>query len=211
MLAFLGGITCESLPLTKIDELIALSDSYDMVLPVVAEELQGDNAIPIAFAGLIGHLTKRPVFTSCYQQNKAYHTGADPMERLISRVSFAGAIIPGNRYLLVDDVTTMFSTLADCASYVSAHGGIVTGVALIANCSRSGLIHASKKDLSLLEERNYGKEIKELFQIGSCDSLTFDEARYLVGFKNADELRNRAIKAQNETERRIASKSLPGT
>lgn len=199
---------CDSLPAEKFDELINFADHFDMVLPIVAEELQGDNAIPIAFAGRIGHLTGRPIFTQCFQQNKAYHTGADPMERLISRVSFAGSVKHGSRYLLIDDVTTMFSTLADCASYVSARGGIVVGAVLIANCSRSGVVHGRKKDISLLEERKYGTQIKELFHIANCQSLTYDEASYLVGFKTIDELRNRAVKAQNETERRIASKSL---
>ncbi|MBU2856340.1 phosphoribosyltransferase [Acidithiobacillus ferrooxidans] len=65
------------------------------------------------------------------QSNRAYHTGAKPMERLLARAEFAGEVQPGKRYVLVDDVTTMGSTLADLASYIQAQGGRdsrITGV-----------------------------------------------------------------------------------
>lgn len=63
------------------------------------------------------------------------------------------------------------------------------------------------KDLRLITER-YDESIKDLFSI-EPSALTYDEAHYLVGFKTADELRNRAIKAANERENRIASKKHP--
>ena len=179
----------------------------DFLLPIVAQELQGDNAIPLALAALLAHELDIPLYTGCFQTNKAYHTGADPMERLISRATFGGIVKPNQTYVLIDDVTAMGSTLADCAAYIVEQGGTVMGSIVLTNASRSGKLKADSKDLRLIKER-YDESIKNLFSIDPC-ALTFDEARYLVGFKTSDELRNRATKAANERENRVASKKIP--
>jgi orotate phosphoribosyltransferase-like protein len=176
----------------------------DFVLPIVAQELQGDNAIPLALAAMMSQKMDIPLDLGCFQTNKAYHTGADPMERLISRATFGGSIIPDKRYVLVDDVTAMGSTLADCASFVASQGGIVVGAIVLTNASRSGKLSPVKQDIRILKER-YDEDIKQLFSIAP-QALTFDEARYLVGFRTSDELRTRAAKAAHEREIRIASK-----
>ena len=180
-------------------------DEY-FLLPIVAEELHGDNAIPMALAANLAKELRVKFFDGCVQTNKAYHTGADPMERLISRATFGGKVIAGKNYVLIDDVTAMGSTLADCASYIAENGGTVIGCVVLTNASRSGKLKAVPKDITLINER-YHEDIKNLFSIDPS-ALTFDEARYLVGFKTADELRTRATKAENERKNRIASKKI---
>ncbi|MGL4767093.1 MAG: conjugal transfer protein TraN [Formosimonas sp.] len=180
------------------------SGQVDFVLPIVAQELQGDNAIPLALAAMMSQKMDIPLNLDCYQTNKAYHTGADPMERLISRATFGGSIIPDKRYVLVDDVTAMGSTLADCASFVASQGGVVTGAIVLTNASRSGKLSPVQQDIRIIQER-YNEDVKHLFSIAP-QALTFDEARYLVGFRTSDELRDRAVKAAHERKIRIASK-----
>lgn len=183
-----------------------VADNADCFLPIVAQEIWGDNAIPLAFATHLSLFYGVDLDLNCYQTNKAFHTGADPMERLISRANFDGIIESGKRYILVDDVSTMGSTLADCASFIAERGGIVNGAIVLANCSRSCKLKPRKQDVKLIKER-FNDEIFNLFKINYA-AVTFDEARYLAGFRGVNELRNRAIKAEYERKSRIASKNV---
>jgi len=128
------------------------------------------------------------------------------MERLVSRANFSGKVEPGRRYVLVDDVTTVGSTLADLASYIQENGGEVIGSVLLANATRSGNMFANAKTLKRLEVQ-YGNEIRELFKI-EPNALTQEEAQYLIGFRNADELRGSAIKAQGSRLARIHARKI---
>jgi len=56
-------------------------------------------------------------------------------------------------------------------------------------------------------ERRYGDEIREEFGIDPA-ALTASEARYLIGFRTADELRTRAATARRERVRRLLSKGI---
>lgn len=85
-----------------------------------AKEAAGDNAIPGMLVAALTAELQGTADRSIVQTNRAYHTGADPMERLISRATFEGEVQPGRHYVLVDDVTTMGSTLADLGHHVQA-------------------------------------------------------------------------------------------
>jgi len=56
-------------------------------------------------------------------------------------------------------------------------------------------------------EKRYDDEIEEIFGI-IPGALTANEASYLIGFKSADEIRNRLAKARKETDRRLRSKGI---
>jgi len=56
-------------------------------------------------------------------------------------------------------------------------------------------------------EKRYTHEIEEIFGIVP-KALTANEANYLVGFKSADEIRNRLVKARKETDLRLRSKGI---
>jgi hypothetical protein len=62
--------------------------------------------------------------------------------------------------------------------------------------------------LKILKER-FDNEIIEIFGI-NIDALTANEAQYLVGFRSADEIRNRLIKAKKESYLRLRSKGIEG-
>jgi len=124
----------------------------------------------------------------------------------MNRAEFSGPVKAGGRYVLVDDVTTMGSTLADLAAYIQRNGGHVAGSVLMVNAARDGKIDASPKVINQLEAR-HGQAIRDTIGIGASQ-LTGPEAQYLIGFKSADELRNRAAKAEQERVARLRSKEI---
>jgi hypothetical protein len=57
-------------------------------------------------------------------------------------------------------------------------------------------------------EERYANERIEIFGI-QANALTSNEARYLVGFRSVDEIRNRLAKAKQEIDIRLRSKGIP--
>lgn len=171
-----------------------------------AREATGDNAIPQVLAAACALAAGASLDTDIVQITRVFHTGADPMERMTSRPEFEGIVTPDSDYVLVDDVTTMGGTLAELASYIQARGGGVAGVVVLVNAGRLEELHPSKSVLSKLRSR-HEQEIQQLFGI-QLDALTANEASYLIGFRTADEIRNRLIKAREETNRRLRSKGI---
>jgi orotate phosphoribosyltransferase len=171
-----------------------------------AREATGDNAIPQVLAAACALAAGGSLDTDIVQITRVFHTGADPKERMASRPEFEGIVTPDSDYVLVDDVTTMGGTLAELASYIQALGGKVAGVVVLVNAGRLEELHPSKSTLSKLKSR-YEHEIPQLFGI-QPEALTANEASYLIGFRTADEMRNRLAKAREETNRRLRSKGL---
>ena len=77
---------------------------------------------------------------------------------------------------------------------------------VMVNAGRDKSFIASKSVIQKLEKR-YGNEITEIFGIDPS-ALTANEANYLIGFKTADEIRNRLAKARKETHLRLRSKGI---
>jgi hypothetical protein len=175
------------------------------VAPHAIEEA-GRNAIPMLLAKYYAKVVGGTVDSNIIQAVRAFHTGAGAMDRLISRVTFDGDVVEGGKYVLVDDVSTMGGTFAELAHHIQANGGEVGGVITLTNASRSATFTASKKIVNELEKR-YGNEIRELFGIDT-KALTAAEAGYLIGFRDADSLRNRAVKAGEERNQRLLSKGV---
>lgn len=172
-----------------------------------AQEATGDNALPLMMSLMCAELFKGISEVDIVQQERVFHTGADPMERLISRPSFEGQVQQDGQYFLVDDVTSMGGTLAELNNFIRIHGGHVVGTLVLVNAGRTKDFIASKKTLRLLEER-YHDDIKQLFGI-HIPALTANETNYLIGFRTLDEIRNRCLKAEKETAQRLLSKGYP--
>lgn len=171
-----------------------------------AREATGDNAIPQVLAAACSLVMQSQVETDIVQITRVFHTGADPMERMSLRAEFDGAVIKGARYVLVDDVTNMGGTLTELANFLLERGGLISAVVVLVNAGRVKHFHPSRTIVKKLEGR-YGNEITEIFGI-SPSALTANEANYLVGFKTADEIRNRLAKARKETRLRLRSKGI---
>jgi Phosphoribosyl transferase domain len=173
-----------------------------------AIEATGDKAIPGILAGVLASATGGMPEDEIVQINRVYHTGADPMERLIARPIVGGAVARGERYVLVDDVCTMGGTLAELADHIRTGGGEIAGAVVIVFASRTDRLAADPRPLNELERR-YGDEIRQAFGIDP-QALTTDEATYLIGFRDAYELRNRCAKAEKERARRLRAKGVEG-
>jgi hypothetical protein len=173
-----------------------------------AQEASGENAIPQTLASVLAANCRGEVDTEIVQRSRVYHTGADPMERMVWKAQFDGAVSRGSLYVLVDDVTTMGGTLAELADYIRTNGGHVVGAIVLVNAARSGRLAADRK-LAAELERRHGDAIREIFGV-EPSALSAEEAQYLVGFRNADEIRNRVAKARQETYRRLRSKGIEG-
>ncbi len=176
-------------------------------VPVVSSEATGHNQIPVALAEY--YAAKTGAETSVgdiVQANKPHHTGAGPMERLAARPLFAGHVTRGARYVLVDDVSTMGGTLAELSDHIQSQGAEVAGTVTLANASRSGKMDAGRHQIAEIERR-YGNEVRTKFGI-EPKALTRDEATYLLGFKDADALGNRATAAQRQRVERLRAKGI---
>ena len=171
-----------------------------------AREATGDNAIPQVLAQACAMLTGGEADTDIVQISRVFHTGADPMERIATRADFEGLVTPGKAHVLVDDVTTMGGTLAELANYIHTHGGIVSAVLVLVNAGRIRQLHPQKSIVRKIESR-HGHEIEEILGIHPA-ALTANEASYLIGFRTPDEIRNRLVKAREETDRRLRSKGV---
>lgn len=173
-----------------------------------AREASGDNAIPQVLSEVFAVLCDATADKDIIQVTKVYHTGADPMERLALRPEFEGSVQVGGQYVLVDDVTSLGGTLAELANYIQVNGGVVKDVAVIVNAGRNKSLRPDRKTVKTLKER-FANEIIEIFGI-QVDALTANEAQYLVGFRSADEIRNRLSKAKEEVDLRLRSKGIEG-
>ena len=173
-----------------------------------AKEASGDNAIPQALARALAQAAGAEADRDIVQRTRVFHTGADPMERLNNRAHFDGLVRPDTGYVLVDDVMTMGGTLAELAHYIQSGGGAVAGLVVMVNAARSGRLTPPRRVTAKLERR-HGDAIREIFQIDPA-ALTAEEAQYLIGFRTADEIRNRSLAARQETDRRLRAKAFDG-
>jgi adenine/guanine phosphoribosyltransferase-like PRPP-binding protein len=174
--------------------------------PVAANEASGPNAIPALAAALCAaHAGARTDGRIC-QANEAHHTGAGAMERLAIRPLFDGPVAAGGKYVPVDDVTVMGSTLAEMANHIRQGGGDVVGVISLANAGRSE--HILPQPSWVLEiERRFGDVLRDEFGL-EPSALTAAEAAYLLNFKGADALRTRRTAALHERSARLRAKGV---
>lgn len=171
-----------------------------------AREAAGDNAIPQVLAEVCALAVGAKSDTDIVQTTRVFHTGADPMERMSSRAQFDGDVEPGGKYVLVDDVSSLGGTLSELANYILLHGGEVANVLVIVNAGRNQNLAPDAKTIRTIEKR-FGNDITKILGIVPS-ALTANEAQYLVGFRAADEVRNRLVKARQETHLRLRSKGI---
>ncbi|MFV0280279.1 MAG: AAA family ATPase [Rhodoblastus sp.] len=140
------------------------------------------------------------------QSSRAFHTGANAIERIIARPRFDGPVERGGRYVLVDDVSVMGGTLAELAHHIRANGGEVVGSVLLVNAARSGKMMAEKARIRAVERR-FGDAIRQELGV-EPSALTGPEAGYLLNFRDIDALRNRIAAAKGERSERLRAQGV---
>jgi hypothetical protein len=163
-------------------------------VPVSAAGARGTNAVPGALASYYAHKAGGRHETDIRRVNRAYQTGASAMARLAHRAIFRGPVTPGARYVLVDNVSVLGSTLADLADHIQRGGGEVAGAIVFVNAGRTSTLTPTKASVHDIKRR-FGNAIEDLFGIAP-EGLTAGEAGYLRNFGDAQSLRDRANASQ---------------
>jgi hypothetical protein len=113
--------------LARIQALVG--DRSTLLLPVVADELTGFNAIPDAMAQVLGaELGFQVIAGEIVQTNKVGHTRAPAFQRLVTPATFEGYVQPGAHSVLVDDHVGLGGTLANLRGHVETRGGEVIAI-----------------------------------------------------------------------------------
>jgi adenine/guanine phosphoribosyltransferase-like PRPP-binding protein len=153
-----------------------------LLLPVIAEETAGFNAIPDAMAQVLGWLMRRPVVAGeIVQTNKVGHTRARTFQRLVTPAAFDGAVQAGAEYVLVDDHVGLGGTLANLRGYVEGRGGRVVAMTTLTESREARRISLRAETLAMLRER-HGQALDRFWksQFGyGIDCLTEVEAQNL--------------------------------
>jgi adenine/guanine phosphoribosyltransferase-like PRPP-binding protein len=173
-----------------------LRTSLPTVASIHAQERDGINEIPEALAVRLAERLGLQTDANLVQTNVVNHTGADGFGRLARQALFAGDVIAGADYLIVDDFIGQGGTMANFRGHIVAGGGRVVGVVALTGKPYSAKLALSDQQLAELRHRHGELEDwwRERFGFG-FDALTQSEARYLARTANADTIRNRVAAA----------------
>lgn len=153
-----------------------------ILLPVIADETTGFNAIPDAMAQVCGRaLDLKVVAGEIVQTNKVGHTRAPAFQRLVTPAMFDGEVQAGATYVLVDDHVGLGGTLANLRGYVEARGGLVIAITMLTESREARRISLRPETRDVLWHR-HGEELDQLWhaQFGyGIDCLTEVEALQL--------------------------------
>lgn len=155
-----------------------------IVVPVMAQNKNGANQIPFAFAQRLAEAGMK-INDGIVQIRKAKHTDADKMHRLLSRAGFSGKVEKGKSYVLLDDHVTDGGTFNDLRKYIETNGGkVVAATALSA--SRGGTYLAIQDKTADAIYDKYGDSIDSVLKdagiAGDVRSLTDKQGRYILSF-----------------------------
>jgi hypothetical protein len=152
------------------------------LLPVVADETTGFNAIPDALAQALGRKLGLEVATgTVVQTNKVGHTRAPSFQRLVTPAEFDGPVEEGRNYLLVDDHVGLGGTLANLRGYVESKGGAVIAMTTLTESRNARTISLRPATRDMLWDK-HGEALDQLWQdqFGyGIDCLTEVEAQNL--------------------------------
>ena len=153
-----------------------------ILLPVVADETTGFNAIPDAMAQLLAdRLGVEASSGEVVQTNKVGHTRAPAFQRIVTPAMFDGAVEEGGTYLLVDDHVGLGGTLANLKGYLESYGARVLGITTLTESRDARKIALRAQTLDMLRAK-HGEELEDLWQAHfghGIDCLTEVEAQNL--------------------------------
>jgi len=161
---------------------------FDAVIPVTQFDRDHRNALPLLYAYWLATQNGVDVLKNVYQDNVVSHTGADARTRILSQPTFAGEVEPGLRVLIVDDVASFGSTLANLRGWLEHQGAVVVGATTLAATYGGTKLKPPEAALQALRER-----FPRVGELASAlgftpDRFTGREVHYLSGLKQAQDL-----------------------
>ena len=175
-----------------------IGDKKPTIVPVMAEEQTGHNAIPAAYAIKLAQDLELPLDGGIVQAVRARRTGTGADYRLANHSTFDGAVQAGRDYLIVDDTMTMGGTLAGLRGHIEANGGNVIGATTLTGFGNEGQLALGDKmrqDLWRKHGAPLDEYLKEEFGYG-IDSLTQGEAGHFRKAVSIDAIRDRISAAK---------------
>ena len=153
-----------------------------ILVPVVADETMGFNAIPDALAQVLARELDSPVASGAIvQTNMVGHTRARSFQRLVTPAEFDGPVETGRAYLLVDDHVGLGGTLANLRGYICGKGGQVIGLTTLTESRDARTICLQPGTRAMLWDK-HGQALDHLWQAEfgyGIDCLTEVEAQNL--------------------------------
>jgi hypothetical protein len=191
-------LACELLSSPALERLRDRLDAErPMIVPVRAVETTGVNLIPHAMGRELERRLGLSVTSTIFQTNTVGHTRASGFHRLAFQPTFAGDVLPGRSYLLVDDHVGLGGTLANLRGHIEGEGGRVVLTTTLCASRRSEVLALRPETLHALQEK-HGEPLEhywqERFGFG-LDALTEAEAGYLLRTPSVDAVRARMAEA----------------
>jgi hypothetical protein len=169
-----------------------------MLLPVVADETTGFNAIPDSMAQFIAAKLGLTVAAgTIVQANKVGHTKADGWHRLVTPAVVAGDVVNGASYMLVDDHVGFGGTLANLRGYIENAGGRILGMTTLTE-SRAARQIAIRSEVLIAPRYKHGNQLEDFWrgEFGhGLDCLTDIEAGYLCRVESVAAIKDRMAQA----------------
>lgn len=176
-----------------------IGDKKPVLVPIMSEEANGNNKIPLAAASLLGHELGLEVGHDVVQINHVGRTGAGIDHRLAFPPVFDGQIEAGQDYLLIDDTLSVGGTIAAARGYIENRGGNVMGAAVM-TAHKDVLNIVVKSNMLAGMEAKHGDTMdsywKKEFGYGT-DKLTQGEAGHVKAAENVEQIRNRITAARD--------------
>ncbi len=158
------------------------ANTEPLILPVVADELTGYNAIPDAMAQILAtKLRLKAVAGRIVQTNKVGHTRAKTFQRIVTPAAFSGPVLEGGQYILVDDHVGLGGTLANLKGYLEARGGTVIAMTSLTESHNGRQIALRAGTLTMLKAK-HGQALDTFWRSHfdhGIDALTEIEAQNL--------------------------------
>src|ERR1700730_15070791 len=161
--------------------------TIDAIVPVLQLDANKRNSIPISYASLLATELQVPVSPNFLQINQVSHTGADAASRILGQPIFDGKIQAGTRVLVVDDVVTYGSTIANLRGWLAHQGVTVVGSTSMAAAFGATKLVPPAEVVERLSSR-FPAEVQQLADNLGFDVRTFTnrEARYLGEIKTLE-------------------------
>ena len=185
---------------------------FDTVVPIMQFDHDKPNAIPIVYAAALAKHFDAYLETGVRQVNVVSHTFADAQTRILGQPMFMGKIQPRSRVVIVDDVVTYGSTLANLRGWLEQQGATVVGATTLAagfGATKLALPHLVRDRLL---DRFPAQAEALANELGfSAECFTNREARFLAGLKNEHEMQRLIVAAQELTLLQERQQSLGHT
>jgi len=163
-------------------------DSCDLIVPVLQLDAGKQNMLAIAYALRLGRELGAEVFLGICQSNQVSHTGADAVTRILGQPTFVGQIEPGRRVLIVDDVATFGSTLANLRGWIEHQGAQVIRATTLGATFGGTKLAQSKDAFAKLLEKFPDVEILSQNLGFTADCFTGRETHFLTQVPSRDKM-----------------------